>query len=113
MHYAMRLSTSRPTRLKALSKARKPGEKAAAAQALHPGAIKTALAAIDRSTAQGLLWLSFSDRNFSQAIGPRTISNVRERHLGTGKVHTTRHTVAVNLSHQKAEKGLRIHRRSS
>ncbi len=94
-------------------KARRSGEKAAAAQALHPGAIKTALAAIDRSTAQGLLWLSFSDRNFSQAIGPRTISNVCERHLGTGKVHTTRHTAAVNLSHQKGVKGIRIHGSSS
>src|SRR5260370_42514645 len=113
MHYAMRLSTSRPTRLKALSKARKPGEKAAAAQALHPGAIKTELAAIDRSTTQGLLWLSFSDRNFSLAIGLRTISNMCERHLGTGKVHTMRHTAAVNLSHQKGVKGIRIHGRSS
>jgi hypothetical protein len=36
------------------------------------------------------IWLSFSDRNFSQAIGPHTISNICERYLGTGKVHTTR-----------------------
>jgi hypothetical protein len=48
-----------------------------------------------------LIWLSFSNRNFSQAIGPRTISNICERYLGTGKVHATRHTAAVNLSHQK------------
>ena len=59
------------------------------------------------------VWLSFSDRNFGQAIGPRTISNICERYLGTGKVHTTRHTAAVNLSHQKGVKGLRIHGRSS
>jgi len=59
------------------------------------------------------IWLSFSNRNFSQAIGPRTIGNMCERYLGTGKVHTTRHTAAVNLSHQKRVKGLRIHGRSS
>jgi integrase/recombinase XerD len=48
------------------------------------------------------VWLSFSDRNAHQAIGMRTIGNICERHLKTGKSHTTRHTAAVNMSKQKA-----------
>ncbi len=48
------------------------------------------------------VWLSFSDRNHKQAVGTRTISNICERYLGTGKVHATRHTAAVNMAHQGA-----------
>ncbi len=48
------------------------------------------------------VWLSFSDRNFKQAIGYGTINNICERYLGTSKSHTTRHTAAVNMSKQKA-----------
>jgi integrase len=47
------------------------------------------------------IWLSFSDRNFKQSIGTRTISNICKEVLGDGRVHVTRHTAAVTLAHQK------------
>ncbi len=43
------------------------------------------------------IWLSFSRRNGRQAIGARTISNICEQHLGTSKVHATRHTTALSM----------------
>ena len=48
------------------------------------------------------VWLSFSDRNPRAAIGTRTISNICKGVFATGKVHTTRHTGAVNLAHAGA-----------
>lgn len=44
------------------------------------------------------LWLSFSTRGDVASIGPRTISRICERYLGTSKVHATRHTAAVQWS---------------
>jgi integrase len=41
------------------------------------------------------LWLSFSTRGDVKAIGPRTISRMCERYLGTSKVHATRHSAAL------------------
>jgi integrase/recombinase XerD len=43
------------------------------------------------------VWVSFSKRNHRQAIGTRTISNICEQHLGTSKVHATRHTWALTM----------------
>lgn len=41
------------------------------------------------------LWLSFSTRGDVVAIGPRTISRICERYLGESKIHTTRHSAAL------------------
>lgn len=41
------------------------------------------------------IWLSFSTRGDVTSIGPRTISRMCERYLGSSKVHTTRHSAAV------------------
>lgn len=48
------------------------------------------------------VWVSCSKQNRGQAIGARTISNVCEAHLGTTKVHATRHTWAVTMHKQGA-----------
>ncbi len=48
------------------------------------------------------IWISFSRRNVGQAIGTRTISNICEQYLESSKVHTTRHTWAVNMHRQGA-----------
>jgi site-specific recombinase XerD len=48
------------------------------------------------------IWVSFSRQNRGQAIGIRTISNICEEYLDTSKVHTTRHTWAVNMHKQGA-----------
>lgn len=46
------------------------------------------------------VWVSFSDRNKGEAISPRTLQRICERHLGTSKMHATRHTCAVTM-HEK------------
>jgi integrase/recombinase XerD len=48
------------------------------------------------------IWISFSRRNYGQAIGIGTIANICEAHLGTSKVHATRHTWAVTMHHKGA-----------
>jgi site-specific recombinase XerD len=49
------------------------------------------------------IWVSFSDRNRGQAIGPRTLANICERYLGTSKTHAARHTLAVTMYNMKAK----------
>jgi site-specific recombinase XerD len=49
------------------------------------------------------VWVSFSDRNYGQAIGIRTLSNICEEYLGTSKFHAPRHTLAVTM-HNKGAK---------
>lgn len=46
------------------------------------------------------VWVSFSDRNKGEAISPRTLQRICEKHLGTSKMHATRHTCAVTM-HEK------------
>lgn len=41
------------------------------------------------------IWLSFSTRGDVASIGPRTISRICERYLGTSKVHATRHSAVA------------------
>jgi site-specific recombinase XerD len=43
------------------------------------------------------VWVSFSRRNYGQAIGPRTIANMCEEFSSSSKVHTTRHTAALKM----------------
>ncbi|MDP9310500.1 MAG: tyrosine-type recombinase/integrase [Chloroflexota bacterium] len=57
------------------------------------------LAAIYRGRLQALppdapVWVSFSRRNTGEALTIQTIADICERHLGTPKVHTLRHTFA-------------------
>jgi site-specific recombinase XerD len=40
------------------------------------------------------VWVNFSPRNVGQALTIQTIADVCEKHLGTPKVHTLRHTFA-------------------
>jgi integrase len=40
------------------------------------------------------VWVSVSPRNKWQAMGTQTIANICQKHLGTRKVHTLRHTFA-------------------
>jgi integrase/recombinase XerC len=48
------------------------------------------------------IWVSLSDRNRGQAIGARTLQRICEAHLGTSKMHATRHTYAVTMHHSGA-----------
>lgn len=41
------------------------------------------------------VFVSFSNQNDRCAMGTRTVSRICQRYLGTGKVHTTRHTFAI------------------
>ena len=43
------------------------------------------------------IWISFSDRTYRQAIGPQTIADVCETHLGVSKVQSLRHTFALTM----------------
>jgi site-specific recombinase XerD len=49
------------------------------------------------------LWMSFSDRSLGQAIGPQTIADICESHLGVSTVHTLRHTFALAMNQSGAE----------
>ncbi|HLG65017.1 MAG TPA: tyrosine-type recombinase/integrase [Ktedonosporobacter sp.] len=49
------------------------------------------------------LWMSFSDRTYGQAIGPQTISDICESHLGISTVQTLRHTFALTMDQLGAE----------
>ncbi|HZO74086.1 MAG TPA: tyrosine-type recombinase/integrase [Ktedonobacteraceae bacterium] len=49
------------------------------------------------------LWMSFSDRTYGQAIGPQTISDICESHLGVSTVQTLRHTFALTMDQLGAE----------
>ena len=46
------------------------------------------------------IWVSFSDRNKGQPISARTLQRICEKHLGTSKMHATRHIWAVTM-HKK------------
>jgi site-specific recombinase XerD len=48
------------------------------------------------------IWISFSDRNKGQALSTRTLQRICEAHLGTSKMHATRHTHAVTMHHSGA-----------
>lgn len=43
------------------------------------------------------IWVSFSDRTYGRAIGPQTIADICEKHLGVSTVHTLRHTFALTM----------------
>ncbi len=49
------------------------------------------------------IWVSFSPRNRGKAISAQTIGHICERHLGTSKVHTLRHTFAHSMLKAKAD----------
>jgi len=49
------------------------------------------------------LWISFSDRTSGQAIGPQTIGDICESHLGISTVQTLRHTFALTMDQLGAE----------
>lgn len=46
---------------------------------------------------QAPVWVSFSDRTYRQAIGPQTIADICETHLGISKIHQLRHTFALTM----------------
>lgn len=48
------------------------------------------------------IWVSFSDRNYYQAIGPQTIADICEKHLGVSTVRVLRHTFALAMEQQGA-----------
>lgn len=48
------------------------------------------------------IWVSFSDRNYYRAIGPQTIADICEKHLGISTVHALRHTFALAMEQQGA-----------
>lgn len=48
------------------------------------------------------LWVSFSDRTNRKAIGPQTIADICENHLGISTVHSLRHTFALTMAQQGA-----------
>ncbi len=43
------------------------------------------------------IWVSFSNNNHGGAISTQAISDICGEHLGTSKIHATRHTFAVNM----------------
>ena len=49
------------------------------------------------------IWVSFSDRNYNQAIGPQTIADICEKRLGISTVHALRHTFALAMEQQGAQ----------
>jgi site-specific recombinase XerD len=65
-------------------------------EAVYPGQLLTLLG-------DAPVWVSFSDRNKGQAIGPRTLSNICEMYLGTSKTHAPRHTLAVTMHNKHAK----------
>lgn len=48
------------------------------------------------------IWISFSDRNYGQAIGPQTIADICEKRLGISTVQALRHTFALVMEQQGA-----------
>jgi integrase len=49
------------------------------------------------------IWVSFSPRNAGAAIGTQAIRGLCEKHLGTTKVHTLRHTFARTMEETGAK----------
>lgn len=49
------------------------------------------------------IWVSFSDRNYHQGIGPQTIADICKARLGVSTVHSLRHTFALAMEQQGAE----------
>ncbi len=43
------------------------------------------------------LWLSFSMKHFKQPLTQRGLADIFQKHLGTMKIHTTRHTFAHSM----------------
>src|SRR6266568_1262226 len=65
-------------------------------EAVYPGQLLTL-------SGDAPVWVSFSDRNYGQAIGRRTMSNICEAYLGTSKTHAPRHTLAVAMHNKQAK----------
>lgn len=49
------------------------------------------------------IWVSFSDRNYYQAIGSQTIADICAKHLGISTVGVLRHTFALAMEQQGAQ----------
>ena len=49
------------------------------------------------------LWVSFSDRTNRKAIGPQTIADICESHLGISTIQSLRHTFALTMEQQGAQ----------
>ena len=43
------------------------------------------------------VWVSLANRTRDQPLGPQSISDICKKHLGTSKVHATRHTYAIEM----------------
>lgn len=48
------------------------------------------------------VWVSLSDRNYKQGIGPQTIADICESCLGVSTVQTLRHTFTIAMAQQGA-----------
>lgn len=48
------------------------------------------------------IWVSVSKRNAGKALGVQTVADICQKHLGTSKVHTLRHTFAVAMEQSGA-----------
>lgn len=46
------------------------------------------------------IWVSFSNKNRGEALSSRSLERICEKHLGTSKFHTTRHTCAMEMYRQ-------------
>lgn len=57
---------------------------------------------LDDLEPQAPIWVSFSDRNCNQGIGPQTIADICKNHLGFSTVHSLRHTFAIAMEQQGA-----------
>lgn len=57
---------------------------------------------LDKLAPNTPIWVSFSDRNYNQAIGPQTIADICEKRLGISTVHVLRHTFALVMEQQGA-----------
>ncbi len=49
------------------------------------------------------IWVSTSPRNAGRAVGAQTVADICEKHLGTSKVHTLRHTFAHSMEQAGAK----------
>ena len=52
---------------------------------------------LGRLSKDALIFVSLSKNNYKGALSLQAVSDICKKHLGTSKVHTTRHSFAVNL----------------
>jgi integrase len=57
---------------------------------------------LDKLEPQAPIWVSFSDRNYNQGIGPQTIADICKNRLGFSTVRSLRHTFAIAMEQQGA-----------